>query len=136
MREYCNGSSYRLILDGPGQLTPECCAAYVHERIVAMGGSATPKRVVLRFKVIYELEECAINKSFFARVGYEPKNDYYSHLMAANDSSNMHIILDLHCNTNPTINNCTLLYEVYKVFKKDGKLYVALQLNVSWLIEQ
>jgi hypothetical protein len=101
-----------------------------------MGGSTTPKRVVLRFPVRYELEECAINESFFAQISDKPKNDYYSHLMAANNSSKMHIVLDLHCNTNPTIDNREISYEVYKVVKKDGKLYVTLQLKVTWLIKQ
>jgi hypothetical protein len=91
-----------------------------------MGDSPTPKRVVLRFKVRYELEERAINESYFTRISDEPKNDYYSHLMAANNSSKMHIVLDLHCNTNPTIDNCKIPYEVYSVSKKDGKLYVTL----------
>ncbi|CAG5179646.1 uncharacterized protein ALTATR162_LOCUS9390 [Alternaria atra] len=33
----------------------------------------------------------------------------------------MHIVLDLHCNTNPTIDNCKIPYEVYSVSKKDSK---------------
>lgn len=101
-----------------------------------MGGSTTPKRVVLRFHVRHELEECAINKSFFAQSSDMPKNDYYSHLTAANDSSNMHIVLHLRCNTNPTINNRTIPYEVYSVPKKNSDLYVNLYQNKSWLIKQ
>lgn len=91
-----------------------------------MGGSNTPKRVVLRFKDTYELEECAITENFFTRFSYQPGNDYYSHLMAANDSSKMHIVLDLHCKTHSTIDNRKIPYEVYSVSKKDGKLYVTL----------
>jgi hypothetical protein len=102
----------------------------------AMGGSTTPKRVVLRFKVTHELEEGAINESFFARFSYESRNDYYSHLMAANDSSNMHIVLDLHCDTNPIIDNSKIPYEVYSVCKKDDELYVTLKLDVSQLTKQ
>jgi hypothetical protein len=93
--------------------------------------STEPKRVVLRFKVKYELEEHAINQSFFARFGYELENDYYSHLMAANESSYMHIVLDVHCHTNPTFDNHAVPYEVYLVAKKDGELYVSLELNMS-----
>ncbi|KAH8730429.1 hypothetical protein GQ44DRAFT_700288 [Phaeosphaeriaceae sp. PMI808] len=85
-----------------------------------MDSITAPKRVILRFNVRYELEEYEINQSFFTFIGYEPKNDYYSHLMAPNNSSKMHIILDIHCKTNPTINNLTIPYEVYKVLKKDG----------------
>ena len=81
-----------------------------------------PKRVVLRFNVKHELEEPAINKSFFTLFGYHLQNDYYSHLMAANDSASMHIVLYLHCTTHPTIDKRTLPYEVYSVAKKDGEL--------------
>jgi hypothetical protein len=98
----------------------------VEGHIDAMGGSTTPKRVVLRFHVRYELEECAINESFFAQISDMPKNDYYSHLTAANNSSKMHIVLDLRCNTNPTIDNHTIPYEVYSVSKSHGDLYVTL----------
>ncbi|KAJ6267447.1 hypothetical protein PSV08DRAFT_13171 [Bipolaris maydis] len=100
---------------------PKCCAAYSQDRTDVMEERTIPKRVVLRFQVTYELEESAINKSFFSQISYELGNDYYSHLMAANNSSKMHIVLDLHCNTNPTIDKAKIPYEVYKVSKKDGK---------------
>lgn len=87
-----------------------------------MGGNTTPKRVVLRFKVLYELEESAITERFFTRIGYKPENDYYSHLIPPDNSSKMHIVLDLHCNTNPTIGNGQIPYEVYSVSRKGGKL--------------
>lgn len=111
---------------GSVSYTPGRCTAYEQGDINAMGCSTTPKRVVLRFKVKYELEERAINESYFTRISYEPKNDYYSHLMAANHSSSMHIVLDLHCNTNPIIDNRKIPYEVYSVSKNDGALYVIL----------
>lgn len=85
----------------------------------------TPKRVVLRFSVQYEREEAAINEAYFAMFGPKPTNDFYSHLMAPNESHKMHIVLDIHCTTNPTIDNHTVGYEVFTV-EKQGKLYVIL----------
>ncbi|KAL6702533.1 hypothetical protein ACN47E_001572 [Coniothyrium glycines] len=80
-----------------------------------------PKRVVLRFSVQYEREEAAINEHFFAQYGPEPpNNDFFSHLMAPNESSKMHIVLDLYCNSHPTIDGSKLAYEVFKV-RKNGK---------------
>ncbi|KAF2438704.1 hypothetical protein P171DRAFT_423034 [Karstenula rhodostoma CBS 690.94] len=85
-----------------------------------MGSISNPKRVVLRFSVQYEREEAAINEQFFALHGPEPPNkDFFSHLMAPNESSKMHIVLDIHCNSHPTIDNSMIAYEVYKV-KKNG----------------
>lgn len=91
-----------------------------------MGSVNDPKRVVLRFHVQHELEEAAINKRFFALYGL-PNNDFYSHLMAPNESSQMHIVLDVNCKLHPTIDNSKIAYEVFKVKKKDD-LYVALSL--------
>lgn len=91
-----------------------------------MESNNDPKRVVLRFHVRHELEEAAINEQFFALYYPEPpKNDFYSHLMAPNESSKMHIVLDLHCKSHPTIDNSKIAYEVFKVEKKD-ELYVVI----------
>lgn len=57
-----------------------------------------------------------------------PSNDFYSHLMAPNESTQMHIVLDFNCKLHPTIDNSKIAYEVFKVKKKDG-LYVALFLS-------
>jgi hypothetical protein len=90
-----------------------------------MESTNQPKRVVLRFHVQHELKEAAINERFFALYGPEPpKNDFYSHLMAPNESSKMHIVLDLHCKSHPTIDNSKIECEVFKVVKKDD-LYAA-----------
>lgn len=83
-----------------------------------------PKRVVLRFHVQHELEETAINNQFFAL--YDPdysRSDCFSHMMAPNESSKMHIVLDINCKSHPTIDNNTIEYQVFKV-KKKGELYV------------
>jgi hypothetical protein len=83
-----------------------------------------PKRVVLRFSIQYEREEATINEEFFALHGAEPLHkDFFSHLMAPNESSKMHIILDINCNSHPTIDNSVIPYEVFKV-RKNGNLYV------------
>jgi hypothetical protein len=60
-----------------------------------MQSTNAPKRVVLRFHVQHELEEAAINERIFALFSPKPIDDFYSHLMAPNESSNMHIVLDL-----------------------------------------
>ncbi|KAF2131716.1 hypothetical protein P153DRAFT_201680 [Dothidotthia symphoricarpi CBS 119687] len=79
-----------------------------------------PKRIVLRFSVQYEREEAAIIGHFFALHGPEPLNkDFFSHLMAPNESPKMHIVLDIHCNSHPAIDNSMIAYEVFKV-RKNG----------------
>ncbi|KAF2499958.1 hypothetical protein BU16DRAFT_232107 [Lophium mytilinum] len=80
-----------------------------------------PKRVVYRSSVEHELEDVAIIERFFASYGSEPFDDYYSHLMAPNESSKMHIVLDLRCKTNPVVDLHAIAYEVYRV-KKRGEL--------------
>ena len=57
--------------------------------------NATPKRIVLRFNVLFEREEPAILEAFVALYGLEDFQDYYVHLCAPNESSKMHIVLDL-----------------------------------------
>ncbi|KAF2180751.1 hypothetical protein K469DRAFT_672170 [Zopfia rhizophila CBS 207.26] len=79
----------------------------------------TPKRIVLRFDVEYELEEAAINERFFALFSPKPVHDFYSHLIPPNESSKMHIVLDLHCKINPVVNIHAIAYEVFKVEKSD-----------------
>ena len=91
-----------------------------------MGLINDPKQVVLCFHVRHELEEAAINKQFFALYGPEHlNNNFYSHLMAPNESSQTYIVLDINCKSHPTINNSEIAYEVFKVKKKD-ELYVPL----------
>jgi hypothetical protein len=83
-----------------------------------------PKRVVLRFSVDYELQGEDIIEQFFALSGPQPATkDFYSHLMAPNESSSMHIVLDLHCKAVPTVDLSMIPYEVFKVTKQ-GLLYV------------
>ncbi|KAF1958625.1 hypothetical protein CC80DRAFT_387866, partial [Byssothecium circinans] len=78
-----------------------------------------PKRIVLRFHVKHELEEAAINERFFKLYAPEIVDDYYSHLMAPNESCMTHIVLDLGCKTNPVVDIRAIAYEVYKVKRKD-----------------
>jgi hypothetical protein len=82
-----------------------------------------PRRIVLRFSVAYELEEAAIIERFFTEFGPKPADDFYSHLMAPNESSKMHIILDMHCKTVPTVELDKIVYEVFKV-RRNKELYV------------
>ncbi|KAF2818326.1 hypothetical protein CC86DRAFT_337367 [Ophiobolus disseminans] len=92
--------------------------AIAQSHTIQMESMLDPKRVVLRFHVQHELEETAINERFFALYGPgHPKNDSFSHLMAPNESSKMHIVLDINYKSHPTIDNNTIEYEVYNVKK-------------------
>jgi len=92
-----------------------------------------PRRIVLRFRVDHELEEAAIIHDFFTTFRLNPGDDYYSHLMAPNESTSMHIVLDMHCKTNPTADLETMAYEVFKV-KKNTKLFVRILFEVARLL--
>ena len=87
-----------------------------------------PKRVVFRFHQKYELEWATVIDKYFASLGSDPNGDFYSHLMAPNMSSKMHIVLDLHCKTISPIDPSTIAYEVFKV-KKADELCVGLSLK-------
>jgi len=89
---------------------------------------AIPKRIVLRLHVTHELEEAAIIDTFFALHGPKPAFDFYSHLCAPNQSSKMHIVLDLYCKTVPTVDLHAIEHKVFKVYKGD-ELYVDLSLE-------
>lgn len=83
-----------------------------------------PKCVVLRFHIQHELEEAPINKRCFALHGHDRSHtNFFSHLMAPNESSKMHIVLDLNCKSYPTIDNDKIEYEVFKVTKEKNNLY-------------
>ena len=89
-----------------------------------------PKRVVLSFLVEYELEEWAILQAYFATFGPKPVDDFddfFSHLVPANESSKMHIVLDLHCKSVPIVDLQAIEYQVFKVKKGDG-LYAVIPL--------
>ena len=88
----------------------------------------SPQRVVLRFHVRYELQEAAINERFFALYGHiYPADDVFSHMMAPNESSKMHIVLDINPKSHPTIDNNKIEYAVFRVTKKND-LYVVMSL--------
>lgn len=78
-----------------------------------------PKRIVFRFRVGYELETAAIINTFFAIHKLDPRDDYFSHLMAPNESTIMYIVLDMNCRTAPTVDLDTMEYEVFKVKKNN-----------------
>lgn len=86
------------------------------------------KRIVLRFEEKYELEWATIIEQYFASFGPDPGGDYYPHLCAPNMSTKMHIVLDLHAKTVPTVDLSAIAYEVFKV-KKAGELCVDLGLS-------
>lgn len=92
--------------------------------------SPAPKRVVLRLNEKYELQEAEIIERFFTQFGPKPVDDFFSHLCPANESSNMHIVLDIHCRTVSTVELQTIPYEVFKV-RKNNELYANLLLTES-----
>lgn len=83
-----------------------------------------PQRIVLRFHVKFEREERAIIDTFFELHGPDPIPDYYSHLCPPNESSKMHIVLDLRCKTFPAVDLRAIEHKVFKVRKSDT-LYVS-----------
>jgi hypothetical protein len=90
-----------------------------------------PKRIVLRFLVEYELEERAILQAYFALFGPKPVEefeDFFSHLIPANESPKMHIVLDLYCKSVPSVDIQAIEYQVFKVKKSDG-LYAVFPLS-------
>lgn len=95
-----------------------------------------PKRVVLPFHVQHELEEAAINQRFFALYGPDPpNNDFYSHLIAPNESSQMHIVLDFNCKLHPIIDNSKMVDKVFNVKKRDD-LYVIPQFSQNFELSE
>ena len=83
----------------------------------------------------FEREERAIIDTFFASQGLDPIEDYYSHLCAPNESSMMHIVLDLHCKTVPTVDLRAVEHKVFKVRKSDN-LFVFLSFGDTQLISK
>ncbi|KAL9629595.1 MAG: hypothetical protein Q9164_006814 [Protoblastenia rupestris] len=94
-----------------------------------------PQRIVLRFHVKFEREERAIIDTFFASYSLDHIENYYSHLCAPNDSSMMHIVLDLHCKTTPTVDLRAIEHKVFKVRKNDN-LSVFLSFGDTQLISK
>jgi hypothetical protein len=85
-----------------------------------------PKRIILRFHEDHCDDERAINSQVFGSHGLGAVDDYYSHLIPPDEESNkMHIVLDMYCKTNLTVELETIEYQVYKVKKnKNDNLYV------------
>ena len=78
-----------------------------------------PKRIILRFDERYVQEESIIISNFYNTFEMTPDKDLHVHLLAANNSSKMYIILDLHCKTFPSVDLHDIVYEVFKVKKSD-----------------
>jgi len=79
-----------------------------------------PERIVLRTREEYELECTAIIEKFFDHFNIQPMNDYFWHLCPANSSSTIYIVLDLYCQTFPTIEPDQLVHEVFQVRKPES----------------
>jgi hypothetical protein len=79
----------------------------------------TPKRIVLRFDEKYERDPGTITRKFFETVKIDPTDDYFTHLCPPNDSTKMHVVIDLYCKSFPSVNLDQIPHEVYRVKKKD-----------------
>lgn len=77
-----------------------------------------PKQIVLRFLEKQELEEWAILQAYFALYGPKPVDefeDFFSHLIPANDSPKMYIVLDLYCKSVPVVDIQAIEYQVLRI---------------------
>lgn len=83
----------------------------------------------------FEREERAIIDTFFTSHGPDPIENYYSHLCAPNESSMMHIVLDLHCKAVPIVDLHAVEHRVFKVRKSDN-LFVFLSFGETLLISK
>jgi len=61
-----------------------------------------PRRIFLRFKVTYELEEAAVIERIFAVSHLDPADDFDFHPTAPNESTTIHIIPDMNCKNSPS----------------------------------
>ncbi len=80
----------------------------------------TPKRIVLRFHERYERDPETITKCFFEAINIDPKDDYFPHLCPPDDSTKMHLVIDLYCRSFPLVDLDEVAHEVYRVRKKDN----------------
>ena len=65
-------------------------------------------------------------EAFFDSYNLKDLQDYYSHLCAPNESSKMHIVLDLNCKTVPAVDDLHKIeHLVFRVSKKENELYVS-----------
>lgn len=92
--------------------------------------SIIARRVVLRFNERYELQEGAIIEKFSALYGRISGDDFYSHSCPANISSNVYVVLDIHCKTVPNIYLQMIPYQVFKV-RKNEELFVRRRLQLA-----
>lgn len=81
----------------------------------------SPKRIVLRFHQKYEHEPGTITRRFFEAVNIDPHEDYFPHLCPPDDSTKMHLVIDLYCKSFPSVTLDEISHEVYRV-KKTGDL--------------
>ncbi len=80
----------------------------------------SPKRVVLRFNVKYDLDEPAIINKYIT-LTQSGETHYFIHSIPPRNSSKAHTILDLHCDQYQSVNLDQIPYEVFLV-KKSGSL--------------
>ena len=78
-----------------------------------------PKRIVLRFHERYERDPETIRRKFFETINIDPKDDYFPHLCPPDDSTKMHLVIDLYCKSFPSVILDQVPHEVYRVKKPD-----------------
>lgn len=94
-----------------------------------------PTRIVLRTREQYEQECVEIINKFFDYRGIQPVHDYYWHLAPSNTSATVYIVLDLHCQTFPSVQLDQVAHAMYKVHKRTDLLVTGMSLGNLLLIE-
>lgn len=80
---------------------------------------SSPKRIVPRFHEKYGPETDSIIQNFFEASGIDPKEDHFPELFPLDDSTKMHLVIDLYCKSFLSVNLDAISHEVYRVKKTD-----------------
>jgi len=80
-----------------------------------------PRRIVLRLNDKHEQDCHTFAKKFFDRYPDQATDDYFHRrILQQEDSSKIHIVLDMHCKQSPSADVREMPYNVFKVFEAKG----------------
>ena len=79
--------------------------------------SNEPMRIILRTREQYEQQCIEIINKFFDYCGMQIGQDYFWHLVPSNNSAAVHIVLDVHSQTVPSVQLDQVAHAMYKVHK-------------------
>jgi len=80
-----------------------------------------PRRIVLRFNYKHEQDCHTFAKIFFDRYPNQATDDYFErHVPQQEESSKIHIVLDMHCKQFPNPDVQVMPYIVFQVSKRKG----------------